>query len=108
MWGAAPALHSFAVFLQASKKVMTSEGSVAHFTSVKPFPQAEDETSHMKAKTAVTNRSLTKTERKNPNKILKTAKIGHDIFLEVHFIVRYAPLRLVNHTLCTVSFTQVC
>lgn len=33
-------------------------------TSVKPFPQAEDETSHMKANTAVTIRSLKERKKK--------------------------------------------
>lgn len=35
-------------------------GLVAHFTSVRPFPQAEEDTSHRKAKAAVTNRSWEK------------------------------------------------
>jgi hypothetical protein len=33
-------------------------GLVAHLTSVRPLPQAEDETNHRKARAAVTNRSL--------------------------------------------------
>lgn len=35
-------------------------GLVAHFTSVKPFAQAEADTNHKKAKAAVTKRSLGK------------------------------------------------
>lgn len=37
-------------------------GSVAYFTSVRPFPQAEDETNHKKAKIPVTIRSLKQME----------------------------------------------
>ena len=37
---------------------MINAGLVAHFTSVKPLAQAEDDTNHKKAKAAVTNRSL--------------------------------------------------
>lgn len=70
MWGPAPDVHLFTALLQALKLEMTLEGLVAHFVSVKPFPQAEDETNHMKVKTPVTNRSLKKRtrERKNPKK----------------------------------------
>lgn len=38
------------------------EGAVAHFTSVKPLAQAEDDANHRKAKAAVTNKSLENTK----------------------------------------------
>lgn len=71
MWGTTTSLHVFKEFWQDLKKGMTLEGLVAHFTSVKPFPQAEDETNHMKAKAAVTNRSLKRGTKKKKIKLKK-------------------------------------
>lgn len=55
--GRAPGLHLFTVFLQALVKERSFVGLVAPFTSVRPFPQAEEATSHKKVKIAVTIRS---------------------------------------------------
>lgn len=43
--------------LQAAMREMTSSGSVAVFTSDRPLAQAHEDTSHMKANTAVTTKS---------------------------------------------------
>ena len=51
MGGKAPGVQS------GAQRCAKLSGLVAHFTSVRPFPQAEDDTSHRKAKAAVTNRS---------------------------------------------------
>lgn len=55
--GRAPGLHLFMVFLQALMKERSFVGLVAPFTSVRPFPQAEEATSHKNVKIAVTIRS---------------------------------------------------
>lgn len=62
MWGTAPGLHLLMPVLQTSRSDSMTTGLVAHFTSVKPLAQAEDDTNHKKAKAAVTNRSLEEEE----------------------------------------------
>lgn len=55
--GRAPGVHLFGWLLQTSIKVPRFAGLVAHFTSVRPFPQAEEATSHKNVKTPVISRS---------------------------------------------------
>jgi len=56
MCGTAPAMQL--LVLQTSSNPTIVKGLVAHFTSVKPLAQAEDDVNQRKAKAAVTNRSL--------------------------------------------------
>lgn len=58
MEGRAPVVHVCTPPLQTSIRVSKNVGSVALLTSDKPFPQAEDDTNHRKANTAVNTRSL--------------------------------------------------
>ena len=57
MRGTLPGVH-FPTDLQTPIIATISVGLVAHLTSVRPFPQAEDDTNQRKARAAVTNRSL--------------------------------------------------
>ena len=57
MEGTLPAVQ-FPRDLQATISATMVVGLVANLTSVRPFPQAEDETNHRKARAPVTNRSL--------------------------------------------------
>lgn len=58
--GRAPCVHLFRWALQTLIKKTSSVGPVAHFTSVRPFPQAEEATSHKNVKTPVIIRSCRK------------------------------------------------
>lgn len=58
MEGRAPVVHLCTPPLQTSIRVSKNVGSVALLTSDKPLPQAEDDTNHRKANTAVNPRSL--------------------------------------------------
>lgn len=78
---------------------MAWEGLVADFTSVKPFPQAEDETNHMKVKAAVTNRSLKKGTRES--------QAWYCVGNRLHDVV-CSSVPCEPHPLCTTSFTQEC
>lgn len=82
------------------------EGLVAHFTSDSPFAQAEDDANHKKAKAAVTNRSLEKNnyQYKTSKKITVVASLKELSWTETAWRSQF----LGNHTLPTVSFTQLC
>lgn len=55
--GSKTSRHWFSGSLQAGMSVITLSGSVAVFTSDRPLAQAHEDTSHMKANTAVTTKS---------------------------------------------------
>lgn len=55
--GRAPGVHLFGWILQPLIKETSSAGLVAHFTSSRPFPQAEEATSHKNVKTPVSTKS---------------------------------------------------
>lgn len=58
MEGRAPVVHVCTPPLQTSIRVSKNLGLVTLLTSDKPLPQAEDDTNHRKANTAVNPRSL--------------------------------------------------
>lgn len=65
IWGKAPGVHVVVAFLHCLMMVTRVAGLVAVLTSVRPLPQAEEETNHMKANAPVTSRSYRQKNRKD-------------------------------------------
>lgn len=69
--GSETSRQRFSCSSHAEMRVMTVSGSVAVFTSDRPFAQAHEDTSHMKENTAVTTKSW-RSRRKNASSFFTT------------------------------------